>query len=182
MPTTGRGAPRGSRSEREGASGSPPTIGGSGGSRSEREGASGSPLRTPERDYSGTPLPKKLGIREGSRVVLVGAPEGFTLAPLPGGVEILRAARGRLDVVVLFTTRLADLERRFPRFAGSIEPDGRLWVAWPKKASGPPTDLTFDLVQRTGLDAGLVDNKSASITEAFQGLQFVVRVRDRASR
>jgi hypothetical protein len=156
------------------------TDGGAGGSRSEREHASGSPPA--DRDYSGTPLPKKLGIREGSRVLLVGAPDGFALEPLPGGVDLLATVRKRLDVVLLFSTSLADLERRFPRLADALEPGGRLWVAWPKKASGIATDLTFDNVQRLGLDTGLVDNKSASITDAYQGLQFVVRLRDRGSR
>ena len=136
---------------------------------------------TAHKDYSGTPLPKKLGIREGSRVVVVGAPDGFAL-DLPSRVEVVRSVRGGLDVALLFTTRRADLERRFPRLAGALEPDGRLWVAWPKKASGLATDLTFDVVQRTGLDVGLVDNKSASITDAFQGVQFVVRLRDRPGR
>jgi hypothetical protein len=133
------------------------------------------------KDYSGTPLPRKLGIREGSRVLLVGSPEGFSLGPLPG-VDLLRIARKGLDVVLLFPTSLPDLERRFPKLADALEPDGRLWVAWPKKASGIETDLTFGAIQRTGLDMGLVDNKSASITEDYQGLQFVVRLRDRASR
>jgi hypothetical protein len=133
------------------------------------------------KDYSGTPLPRKLGIREGSRVLLVGSPEGFSLGPLPG-VDLLRTARKGLDVVLLFVTSLPDLERRFPKLADALEPGGRLWVAWPKKASGIETDLTFGAIQRTGLDMGLVDNKSASITEAYQGLQFVVRLRDRASR
>jgi hypothetical protein len=158
----------------------PTSNGGAGGSRSERERASGSPPAN--RDYSGTPLAKKLGIREGSRVLLVGAPSGFALEALPAGVELLRAARKGLDVVLLFATSLRDLERRFPRLAGAIEPDGRLWVAWPKKASGIATDLTFEAVQRLGLDTGLVDNKSASITDAHQGVQFVVRLRDRGSR
>jgi hypothetical protein len=134
---------------------------------------------TAERDYSGTPLPKKLGIREGSRVLVVHPPDGFELDALPGGAGLVRAARPGLDVALLFTTNLLDLERRFPRLAAGLAPNGRLWVAWPKKASGIRTDLTFETVQRTGLDAGLVDNKSASITDDFQGLQFVVRLRDR---
>jgi hypothetical protein len=149
--------------------------------RGERERASGSPPRG-KKDYSGTPLPKKLGVREGSRVLVVGAPEGFALTPLPVGAQLVPTAHRDMDVVVLFTARLADLERRFARLAGSIASDGRLWVAWPKKASGLETDLTFDAVQRTGLDTGLVDNKSASITDDHQGLQFVVRVHDRARR
>lgn len=131
------------------------------------------------KDHSGTPLPKKLGIREGSRIHLVGAPDGFALVPMPSGVRVRSRARGPLDVVVLFTTLRAELLRRFDGLARTLDPAGRLWVAWPKKASGVATDLTFQIVQRVGLDAGLVDNKSASIDEIFQGLQFVIRVADR---
>jgi hypothetical protein len=135
--------------------------------------------RSGHTDYSSTPLPKKLGIREGSRIFLAGAPDGFELAPMPSGVEVRARARGPLDVVVLFAVRRADLLRRFDALARALDPAGRLWVAWPKKASNVPSDLTFEVVQRVGLDAGLVDNKSASIDDAFQGLQFVVRVADR---
>ena len=131
------------------------------------------------KDYSGTPLPKKLGVREGSRVLVIGAPQGFSLEPLPSAVEILGRARGPLDVAVLFTTRRSELARRFAPLARALDPAGRLWVAWPKKAAAVDTDLTFEIVQRVGLGAGLVDNKSASIDDVFQGLQFVVRVRDR---
>jgi hypothetical protein len=85
-------------------------------------------------------------------------------------------------VIVLFTTRRGELLRRFATLARALDPAGRLWVAWPKKASGVATDLTFEDVQRIGLDAGLVDNKSASIDEVYQGVQFVVRVADRPGR
>lgn len=132
-------------------------------------------------DSSGTPLPKKLGIREGSRLLVAGAPEGFDglLGSLPPGVRRLGRAGHDLDVAVLFVTRARDLRARFGKLASTLAPAGRLWVAWPKKASGLATDLDFAAVQRTGLEAGLVDNKSASITEVFQGVQFVVRLRDR---
>ena len=131
------------------------------------------------KDYSGTSLPRKLGIREGSRVLVVGAPGGFSLGALPTGVALARAARGRLDVALLFARTVAGLGRRFPGLVRALDPNGRLWVAWPKKASRVDTDLTFEIVQRLGLDAGLVDNKSASIDAVFQGLQFVYRLRDR---
>ena len=131
------------------------------------------------KDYSATPLWKKLGIREGSRVALVGAPERLSLGFLPPGVELLTRATKDLDVVVLFTSRVADLEKRFGKLVAALDPAGRLWVAWPKKASKMHTDLDFEAVQRTGLSAGLVDNKSASVDEVFQGLQFVYRLRDR---
>jgi hypothetical protein len=113
---------------------------------------------------------------------VIGAPEGFSLEPFPIGAEIARSARGRLDVVLLFTDRRAELTRRFPSLARALEPAGRLWVAWPKRSALVETDLTFEIVQRTGLDAGLVDNKSASIDEVFQGLQFVIRLKDRPRR
>jgi hypothetical protein len=140
------------------------------------------PSTAQEKDYSGTPLPRKLGIREGSRVTVIGAPRGFSLDPMPAGTAVSPRLRTDLDVAVLFVTRRTDLERRFASLVRGLAPDGRLWVAWPKKASGFATDLTFEIVQRRGLDAGLVDNKSASITDVFQGLQFVVRVGDRPRR
>ena len=139
------------------------------------------------KDYSGTPLWKKLGIREGSRLVFAGASDGFAevlsgLAPLPHAVEVMARATRGLDVAVLFVTRRREMQRRFSTLQKALEPNGKLWVAWPKKASEVSTDLTFELVQRHGLDHGMVDNKSAAITEVFQGLQFVYRVADRPGR
>lgn len=136
------------------------------------------------KDYSDTPLWRKLGIRQGSRVVMVGGPAELdellvAQAPLPPDVRRLSRATGRVDVAVLFTTERRVLERRFDRLQRSLEPAGRLWIAWPKKASSVPTDLSFEVVQRHGLDAGLVDNKTASITDVFQGCQFVYRREDR---
>jgi hypothetical protein len=134
-----------------------------------------------ERDYSATPLTKKLGIREGSRVLLVSEPKDFRrrLGSLPPGAEIRRRARAPLDVVVVFATELRELRRRFGTLARALDPSGRLWVVWPKKAARVETDLTFQIVQRIGLDEGLVDNKSASVDDVFQGLQFVYRLKDR---
>jgi hypothetical protein len=129
------------------------------------------------RDYSATPLPKKLGITEGSRVALVGAPKGFGARV---GVE--RNARGAADVIVLFTTRRADLVRRFASLAARLEPTGGLWVAWPKKSAKVASDLSFEDVQRVGLEAGLVDNKSCAVDDTWQGLRFVIRCEDRPAR
>ncbi len=136
------------------------------------------------KDYSGTPLPKKLGIREGSSVFLVNAPDGFDrlLTPMPDGAELLTKLAKPLDVGVLFATERAELIRWFDPMAAALDTSGRLWVAWPKKASKVPTDIDFAFAQGIGLDAGLVDNKSASITDVFQGLQFVYRVKDRPKR
>jgi hypothetical protein len=138
-------------------------------------------MAEPHKDYSGTPLPKKLGVREGTKVYVAAAPEGFDtiLGALPTGVQRLRRPGSGMDVALLFVTEERDLRSRFAALAGGLDPAGRLWVAWPKKAAKLATDLDFDTVQRIGLDAGLVDNKSASITETFQGLQFVTRLKDR---
>ena len=126
------------------------------------------------KDYSATPLPKKLGIKEGSRVALKRAPDGF--ADELGAEPRLR---GEFDVAVLFATRQGELRRAFTPLARRLAPAGGLWVAWPKKSSGVATDLTFDSVQRTGLDAGLVDNKSCAIDDTWQAIRFVIRLRDR---
>jgi hypothetical protein len=126
------------------------------------------------RDYSATPLPQKLGIKEGTRVALHGAPEKFAQKL---GIE--PRLRGEFDVAVLFATRRGELTRSFAPLARRLAPAGGLWVAWPKKASGRETDLSFDTVQGVGLDAGLVDNKSCSIDETWQALRFVIRLRDR---
>jgi hypothetical protein len=138
-------------------------------------------MAQPHRDYSGTPLPRKLGIREGARVYVAGAPDAFdaALGLLPRGAQRLGRAGTSMDVVVLFVTHQGHLRSRFAKLAARLDPAGRLWVAWPKKASSVASDLDFDTVQRIGLDAGLVDNKSASVTEEFQGLQFVYRLKDR---
>ena len=126
------------------------------------------------KDYSDTPLPKKLGIKEGSRVALQKAPDGF--AELLG---VKPKLRGEFDVAVLFATRQGELTRAFTPLARRLAPAGGLWAAWPKKASGVETDLTFDAVQRTGLDAGLVDNKSCAIDDTWQAVRFVIRLSDR---
>ena len=134
-------------------------------------------MATSTSGYSGTPLPKKLGIREGSRVAVVSAPQGFdaSLGALPPGAQLRKDARGRLDVIVFFVTRRAELARRFPAMVRALETDGGLWVAWPKKTSGVATDLVFEVVQRIGLDAGLVDNKVCAIDETWSGLRVVWR-------
>ena len=133
------------------------------------------------KDYSATPLPKKLGIREGARMYVAGAPEGFdgVLGSLPTGVRRLGRPGSDMDIVLLFVTHEKDLRSRFATLAAGLHPAGRLWVAWPKKAAGFSGDLDFDTVQRIGLDAGLVDNKSGSVTEEYQGMQFVYRLKDR---
>jgi hypothetical protein len=132
--------------------------------------------------YSGTPLVKKLGIKPGYRVALLGAPQNFSSAldDLPVDVSLQADLTGEpLDVVVLFSPNRAALERAFARAARRLTSAGGLWVAWPKKASGVPTDLTEPIVQAIGLDAGLVDNKVCAIDDVWAGLRFVIRRHDR---
>jgi len=135
--------------------------------------------------YSGTPLTKKLGIKEGFRVGLVNSPKGFQkeLEGLPDDVSISteRVAKP-LDLIMFFVDSEKTLQRDFPRLAQKLVSDGMIWVAWPKKSSGVETDLSFDNVQRTGLQAGLVDVKICAVNEIWSGLKFVYRVKDRKSR
>ena len=125
--------------------------------------------------YSGTPLPKKLGIRPGDDLALLGAPDKFSLDDLPPGVETRRRAQGLFDVVVSFHTRRADLAQRFPVLMRVLAVDGGLWVAWPKRASGLPTDITEDLVREVALPTGMVDNKVCAIDDTWSGLRLVLR-------
>ena len=125
--------------------------------------------------YSGTPLARKLGIRAGDRLAVLGAPDGFAVGGLPPGVEVRRQARGLFAVIVSFHSRRADLVRRFPVLLRALGVDGGLWVAWPKRASGEPTDLTEDVVREVALPTGMVDNKVCAIDETWSGLRVVLR-------
>ena len=134
--------------------------------------------------YSETPLAKKLGIKENSQIALVGAPKDFhlELGPLPSGAAIVPQTRKPLDLILLFVTRKADLLKQFSSLAERLTSAGMIWVAWPKKASGVPTDLNFDVVQKHGLGVGLVDTKICAVNEVWSGLKFVYRLKDRSSR
>ena len=131
--------------------------------------------------YSGTPLAKKLGIRAGDTVALVGAPDGFEdeLEGLPDGVQLRRRAGGKPEVVLLFTTQARDLERRFAGLAKSVFPDGSLWIAWPKRSARVATDLDENRLRDIGLPHGLVDNKVCAVNEVWSGLRFVWRTANR---
>jgi hypothetical protein len=131
--------------------------------------------------YSGTPLTTKLGIRDGYRVAFPQAPEGFIglLGPLPDGVTIRSRASGPLDVIVFFTRRRVELERRLPALRRAMDPAAGLWIAWPKRASGVETDVTEDVVRELGLANRLVDNKVCAIDETWSGLRLVIRLEHR---
>ena len=127
--------------------------------------------------YSGTPLPKKLGIKGGSRLLVERAPDGFELDDLPEGV--VDAGEGEADVILSFHTQRAGVEEVVPRLRARMDPAARLWIAWPKRASKVPTDLTEDAVREIALANRLVDNKVAAVSEVWSGLQLVIRVQDR---
>ncbi len=125
--------------------------------------------------YAGTPLPKKLGIREGTVVALVGAPEGMeeTIGAQPPGARLQRRLGGH-DLTLWFVRSRSELEKDAASMAASVGPAG-LWIAWPKKSSGVATDLDQSIVQEAGLTTGLVDYKVASIDQTWSGLLFTKR-------
>lgn len=135
--------------------------------------------------YSGTPLAKKLGIADGSTVAVLGAPPGFLDLlgeTLPGTAVVRSRASGTAHVVVSFHTERAHLEARVPTLVRTLDVDGGLWIAWPKRASGVPTDVTEDTVREVFLPLGLVDNKVCAIDDTWSGLRVVWRKELRAER
>jgi hypothetical protein len=134
--------------------------------------------------YSGTPLPRKLGIKEGAAVALLDAPEGFEamLDPLPAGVTVDRRSGDAaafddqlFDVVVGFTTRRDTLAHWIRDVRPALKPAAGFWIAWPKRASGVPTEVTDEIVRELALPTGLVDNKVCAIDETWSGLRLVIR-------
>ena len=126
-------------------------------------------------------MPKKLGIKDGHRVALIGAPKRFALGKLPLGVALKRDLRGTaaLDVILFFAPGEGALRRKLPALVKHLAVAGGLWIAWPKKSSGVATDLSGGLVRGLGLATGLVDNKVCAVDETWSGLRFVRRLKDR---
>jgi len=131
--------------------------------------------------YSGTPLPKKLGIKDKFRVSFVELPSDVRaeLRDALRTCDVPSDVKGPLDFAMLFTKTQADLKKQFSRTAKQLAPAGMLWVSWPKKSSGVTTDLDENIVRQIGLDAGLVDIKVCAVNEVWSGLKFVIRVKDR---
>src|SRR4051794_22438814 len=125
--------------------------------------------------YSGTPLPKKLGIKPGHRVMLLNAPDGFELQEIP----VVTRAQGLADVILSFHTERRDLEKRIPILRERMEQNAGLWIAWPKKASKRPTDITEDVVREIAFANRLVDNKVAAIDDTWSGLRLGIRLKER---
>jgi hypothetical protein len=131
--------------------------------------------------YSGTPLPKKLGIKPGHNVVILNAPGDYreVLGDVPEGVRFGSRIESGHDIIHLFTRSRRDLEKELPRMGRKIAPNGMIWVSWPKKASGVPTDITEDVIRDTALALGLVDVKVCAVDDTWSGLKLVIRVKDR---
>lgn len=154
-------------------------------------GRYGSP-RSPEREscpstnwtarYSGTPLARKLGIREGASVALVDPPPGWSIPGLPDGVAVGKGLAGAHDVVVAFLRERAMLVERLPELREAIGRDGSLWIAWPRRAAGHRSDITENGLREDVLPCGLVDTKVAALDEDWSGLRFVWRRELRGSR
>jgi hypothetical protein len=122
--------------------------------------------------YSPTPLERKLGVKPGLRIAVIAGPPDFQL----DGVRVYRRLVERLDLILLFARSSAELRRRLPGAVAALVADGSLWVAWPKRSSGVPTDVGENLLRELILPLGLVDNKVCAIDETWSGLRFVVRV------
>jgi hypothetical protein len=126
--------------------------------------------------YSGKPLVQKLGIKPGFCIFAAGAPAAYAdiVGKLPAQVTLVTRLTGNVDMIHLFATKAAALGDKLRVLRDAIEPDGMVWVSWPKKSSGVPTDLTDRVVRETALQLGLVDIKVCAIDEVWSGLKFVI--------
>jgi hypothetical protein len=127
--------------------------------------------------YSGTPLVKKLGIKEGNQVTLVNSPEGYLelLEPLPAAVAFINRVSNSNDIIHIFCTQRAELEKALSTYRNKIKPTAMVWVSWPKKSAKVPTDITEDTVREIALPLGFVDIKVCAIDEIWSGLKLVIR-------
>ena len=128
--------------------------------------------------YSGTPLPKKLGIKDGFRIALFNLPADVG-SELKETFAKCQMSRERLDFAMIFVKSRSELKKQFSRFSKRVSPAGMLWVSWLKKSSGVTTDLNENIVREIGLGSGLVDVKVCAVTEIWSGLKFVIRIKDR---
>jgi len=136
--------------------------------------------------YSGTPLPKKLGLKPQFRIAFFQLPSDIktALEEALSKCSLVRDGQdgsGQLDFAMIFIKSQAEMKEQFSRFSRRLAPAGMLWVSWPKKTSGVVTDLNENDVMRIGLAAGLVDVKVCAVSEVWSGLKFVIRVKDRAT-
>lgn len=127
--------------------------------------------------YSGTPLAKKLGIKEGATILAVGAPSEYEalLAPLPTGVRFVTRLSSGVDLVHLFTVRRAELARALERYRETLKPEAIVWVSWPKQSAKIPTEVTENVIREVALLLGWVDIKVCAVDETWSGLKLMVR-------
>jgi DUF3052 family protein len=131
--------------------------------------------------YSGTPLAKKLGIKEGSVVIAVDAPDDYVdlLSPLPADVAIVESSTKDVDLVHIFVNSKTELQRQLSRYVRQIKQNGAIWVSWYKKAAKRPTEITEDNIRETCFRLGLVDVKVCAVDEKWSGLKLVIRKENR---
>ena len=134
--------------------------------------------------YSGTPLVQKLGIKSGTIVVAIDAPENYRtlLKPIPSGVNFASRPVGNTRFVHLFATRRSDLAKQLSILRHKIPDDAVLWVSWPKKSSGVATDITEDAIRLVALPLGFVDIKVCAVDETWSGLKLMIRRENRKSK
>jgi hypothetical protein len=127
--------------------------------------------------YSGTPLAKKLGIKEKFKVLAIGAPKGYRalLEPLPASVRFVSTLDRTTDVVHIFSTKKSELSTALAAYRNKLAPQAMVWVSWPKKSTKVPTEVTEDVVREVALPLGFVDVKVCAIDEVWSGLKLVVR-------
>lgn len=131
--------------------------------------------------YSGTPLQKKLGIKEGASVFIVDPPESYFdwISPLPPHVQVKTRLAGEVDFLHLFAKDQKVFSKEFLRLKKYLKKEGMLWVSWPKKSSKVTTDLDENIIRDFGLKNGLVDVKVCAVDEVWSGLKFMYRIKDR---
>lgn len=135
--------------------------------------------------YSGTPLVRKLGIKPGTKLVVVGdVPDDYKslLGPLPERAAVSGRGKPPIEAVHIFATKRAELAKHLAHLRKTLEPDGYVWVSWPKKASRVPTNITEDVIREVALPMGFVDIKVCAVSEVWSGLKLVIRVSERPKK
>ncbi len=132
--------------------------------------------------YSGTPLAKKLGIKDGFHAKLINAPDHYIslFTDLPPNVYFGEASHAAIDFIHFFTKSASEYKSLLPRLKTHIKPNGMIWISWPKKASKIPTDITEDIIRNYAIEIGLVDIKVCAVDEIWSGLKLVIPVKDRS--
>lgn len=131
--------------------------------------------------YSGTPLAKKLGIKAGTKIFLIGAPKEYLtlVSPLPEGVKVMPRVTNDTDIVHIFSTQKTQLTKALRASLSKLKHNGTIWVSWPKKSAKVPTDITENTIRKVALPLGLVDIKVCAVNDVWSGLKLVIRKENR---